>query len=909
MAPRQPQPYPLAQSPLSPPPQPPFPPNGTLPIAQGLPMAGAFASSAPPGGTGAAAQRLPLPQTSMSPPAPSQVATKAFNSAMGPASQMPSPAASAAPAARPRSSSGAQRVDPAQIPSPLIVESFPEASQSFASSYAPARSFNTSSVLHVASTGTPSGLVPSSLTSSPTVPVPPTSRIPCSYVDDGNASARYMRPTLWQLPERQVVLQNCGLPLGISLHPFADYAGSLPDDPPTIPLVASEPVRCERCDAYICPWTYFGDGGKKWSCSICGFANKTKAEYFGAADANGRRFDEHQRPELCRGVVEYQLPFALGDASRGVAELPKAVATILVLEATTHTFESTFFRSVIDTLANLSADLSALRNVAVITFNTLLTIHGAKEAFVLAETEEEPSFVPVPPSKLFFERGSDVPWTTIYDRCAASTMQSEATLGSALRWAHRLLDGGSGRIVLFAGSQPKIGVGKLVLRTLLEHQPQLPGFKFYETLAESLCKQGVAVDAVLGHATYMDVPTLRVLFDRTGGRLRDYFPFDSSGCFLEPLAEDIRRVLLGKFAQNCLLAVRCSRGFEVAGVFGCGMTVSSGSSVTIRQVALMDSDQSLQVGLKMASAAPGSSQLPAVFQVAVFFDQCHVRVFTLRLTASGTTPSALFRATDMDAVLAYLYRSLVLCAADSVRYSSVVNPAANPSHPMNDALVGILAAYRKHCTTNPSPGQLILPEALKTLPAFINALTKAEQSWSAAERMEASRCPIQDLYGLIYPAVFKVQVALSPAGSGLGTGLEDMGISLVRPSSENISTKDASVLFLIQAGQYLFLYSPANSFPFQSPLGTRHFSVPEILQPTSLGRLIRALAARRSHPLRFRLVRAINEDPFSGAVRAAMVEDRQGGCESYVEYLCGLHRHIQNRMQKDVDSMLPHMSM
>ena len=38
--------------------------------------------------------------------------------------------------------------------------------------------------------------------------------------------------------------------------------------------------------------------------------------------------------------------------------------------------------------------------------------------------------------------------------------------------------------------------------------------------------------------------------------------------------------------------------------------------------------------------------------------------------------------------------------------------------------VDILTTYRKHCAVNPSPGQLILPEALKLMPIYCLGMLK-----------------------------------------------------------------------------------------------------------------------------------------------------------------------------------------
>jgi protein transport protein SEC24 len=49
------------------------------------------------------------------------------------------------------------------------------------------------------------------------------------------------------------------------------------------------------------------------------------------------------------------------------------------------------------------------------------------------------------------------------------------------------------------------------------------------------------------------------------------------------------------------------------------------------------------------------------------------------------------------------------------------------------ACIDMLFAYRKYCAQNTTPGQLILPEALKFLPVYVLALSK-----SAAFRTSAS---------------------------------------------------------------------------------------------------------------------------------------------------------------------------
>jgi protein transport protein SEC24 len=63
---------------------------------------------------------------------------------------------------------------------------------------------------------------------------------------------------------------------------------------------------------------------------------------------------------------------------------------------------------------------------------------------------------------------------------------------------------------------------------------------------------------------------------------------------------------------------------------------------------------------------------------------------------------------------------LAAAAADVPRL-----PVAQIRDQITAATVSILYAYRKHCATSSSAGQLILPEALKLLPLYALALTKS----------------------------------------------------------------------------------------------------------------------------------------------------------------------------------------
>ena len=61
---------------------------------------------------------------------------------------------------------------------------------------------------------------------------------------------------------------------------------------------------------------------------MCAFVNRVPDDYFCEADGHGYRRDMNERPELCRGVVEFVAP------AEYMARPPKPPPVVVVLEAT-----------------------------------------------------------------------------------------------------------------------------------------------------------------------------------------------------------------------------------------------------------------------------------------------------------------------------------------------------------------------------------------------------------------------------------------------------------------------------------------------------------------------------------------------------------------------------------------------
>ena len=73
----------------------------------------------------------------------------------------------------------------------------------------------------------------------------------------------------------------------------------------TVDFGESGPIRCSSCKAYMNPHMQFLDRGRKFKCCFCGALTPTPVDYICNTGVDGRRHDANDRPELCRGTVDF----------------------------------------------------------------------------------------------------------------------------------------------------------------------------------------------------------------------------------------------------------------------------------------------------------------------------------------------------------------------------------------------------------------------------------------------------------------------------------------------------------------------------------------------------------------------------------------------------------------------------
>ena len=308
-------------------------------------------------------------------------------------------------------------------------------------------------------------------------------------------------------------------------------------------------------------------------------------------DANGYRRDRHDRPELCRGSVEFEVgdDFKLRpiqdpvflfviDVSYG------AVVSGLVGSAITAV------RAAIDQLASADQTVDGSPNrmrVGVITYDSSVHFYSLKpsrtEPIMLVMSDVDEPFVPCPPDEICVrvavEENRALLHSTldmlasVYERNNVS--ENLPVFGAAITAAAETLTAmGGGKILIMQSNLPQLGAGKLEHRDQIalyftdkEKTLQVPQSTFYQTLATKCAEAVITIDLFVCSNGYVDLATVGALSEKTGGSLFLYPGFNANkdGLALQrDVFHDVTRVT----GYDGVMIVRCSTGLKVAEHFG-----------------------------------------------------------------------------------------------------------------------------------------------------------------------------------------------------------------------------------------------------------------------------------------------------------------------------------------------------
>jgi len=753
---------------------------------------------------------------------------------------------------------------------------------------------------------------------------PPSATLPVITKDEGNCNPRYMRMTMYNIPCTNDLQTTSHLPFGIIIQPLAD-PGPGEELVPVVDFGASGPLRCHRCRAYINPFVHFTNGGKQYVCKMCDYNNEVPSNYFSPLDFNGKRHDIADRPELFRGTVEYEV----GQVPDYVLRPLSPLKILFAVDVSYVSISSGMFDVCVQSIRNILATIpeDSPTRVGIMTYDTSVHFYNLSpslqqpQMLVLADTENV--FIPIGEEVLFVKyheakRVIELLLTKLPTMFSASKVQ-ESCFGAAVQAAADALRAVGGKLIAFQSVLPSAGNGKLKKRddpkavgTDKEKTLHVPQDPFYTTLAADCAKHNICVDLFLfTSGNYVDVATLSTLSRSTGGQVNFYYGFSPSR-YGDKFQRDLYRCITRNTGYDALMRVRTSKAITVEKYIGNYTSVDGiGAEILLAGI---DSDKSFCVQLKHDDKLEDKSD--SIIQCALLYTtskgERRVRVHTLSVP-STTVLANVFKSADLDAVMNHLVRSAVFDVAN-------LNLASIRTQ-LIERCTEVLTVYRKFCATPTSSGQLILPEALKFMPIYTQAIIKnlllrAGSDIFVDERSYHLANFITLPPFLTTPFIYPRMYAVHDIPVECGVPDKDAHVKLpplLRLSTDSLTTDGA---YLLEDGQRMFLWLGKALSPLwisdifglgsaTSPVTVDYISSNEIVltpleNPTSV-RFHNILNFIRQNRFAYQHIQIVKQgDALEHWFHSYLYDDKmnlgsQDGM-SYVDFLCHVHKQIQNKL-------------
>lgn len=576
----------------------------------------------------------------------------------------------------------------------------------------------------------PPGLIPNQDTSetpiynTKTMPIPPTAASDFIAIDQGVCSPRYIRSSVYSMPNSPELAKQSCLPIGLILQPLADPQQG-ESAVPIIDFGPSGPLRCGRCRAYINSLNTFTQGGRAYICFYCQHINSIPDDYFSPIGPDGIRMDTYQRPELFSGSVEFIA------SSEYISKPIEPLSVVFLIEATQNSIKNGVLQTVAASLKAIINSLPETNNYrfGFLTFGETIQFYQLSSSLskpkILCVGEIDDMFLPCSPdgNLLVSTQNSKLLINQLLENLPGmfqNTMEVSSCLGSALRTGAMMLKTSGGKIICFQNSLPSLAPGELkprmnleIIGTDRERELYKSQSNYYERFAENCAQLKIGVDLFLLSESYLDVASTQIACKMTGGRLY-FFPRFSILRDRLHVHHELHRVLTRTQGYDATLKIRTSTGLDISEKFGDFRSAPADEM----DLSCIDCNKSFGCVLQVSGKIPDESfigvQAALLYTTAI--GERRIRIHNWRVQTTSQL-SKVFAAADLE-TLVFLTTCKAIQATNSESLQTI------RKH-LIDRCVDIVYPFRKFCSTKAfNPGVLILPEALKLYPLYVVCLMK-----------------------------------------------------------------------------------------------------------------------------------------------------------------------------------------
>ncbi|XP_020586666.1 protein transport protein Sec24-like At3g07100 [Phalaenopsis equestris] len=717
-----------------------------------------------------------------------------------------------------------------------------------------------------------------------------------------NCHPRFLRLTTHALPSSQSLLARWHLPLGIVLHPLAEVPDG--DEVPIVNFGLVGIVRCRRCRTYINAYVTFTDAGRKWRCNICSLMNDVPGEYFCALDANGRRCDLEQRPELSKGSVEFVAP------TEYMVRPPMPPLYFFVIDVSVSAVRSGLLEVVARTIKSCLDDLPGFprTQIGFLTFDSTLHFYSLKSSLsqpqMMVVADLDDIFLPLPDDLLVNLSDSRNVVDAFLDSLPTMFQDNanmESAFGPALKASYMVMSQLGGKLLVFQSTLPSLGVGRLRLRgddlrvygTDKEHNLRIAEDSFYKQMAADFTKNQIAVDIYAFSEKYSDIASLGTLAKYTGGQVYHYPSFKAVP-HQEKLKHELTRDLTRETAWEAVMRIRCTKGVRFTTYHGHFML----RSVDLLALPAVDSDKAFAMQLALEETLLTTQVV--FFQVALLYTSSsgerRIRVHTAAVPVVPDL-AEMYRQADTGAIISLLSRLAI--------ENSLSNKLDDARQLIQLKIVKCLKEYRNlYAVQHRLSGRMIYPESLKLLPLYALCLCKsAALRGGFADASLDERCaagysmmilPIRRLLKLLYPSLIRIDEIIIKAADSEDS-LKQLPLSVGSLDSRGLYICDDGFNFVFWLGQMLLADIVNKILGVDSSMFPDLSKVQFCEQDNDVTRKIKMILRqlRNSDPSYYQLLHVVRqgEQPREGILFISkLVEDQFAGGSNYSDWILQIHR-------------------